>query len=79
MKTQPEPKLVHPRSVERGDAFHRTILGVRFFAGSSEEAARRGLEGGLSARRQSNVTTEGTGVPAQTILNIPPCATDCTA
>lgn len=28
-------------------SLHRTILGVRFFAGSSEEAARRGLSGGL--------------------------------
>ena len=47
MNTQPQPKLVSPRSVERSDVFHRTILGVRFFTGSSEEAARRGLEGGL--------------------------------
>jgi UDP-N-acetyl-D-mannosaminuronic acid transferase (WecB/TagA/CpsF family) len=36
-----------PSSTEHHNAIERTILGVRFFVGSSEEAARRGLEGGL--------------------------------
>ena len=31
----------------QNSSLHRTILGVRFVVGSSEEAARRGLSGGL--------------------------------
>jgi len=39
------PRLAPPTHPH--EALHRTILGVRFFAGTSEEAAQRGLSGGL--------------------------------
>ena len=47
MKFSRQNFSVRPQFPDHRDDFHRTILGVRFFAGGSEEAVRRGLNGGL--------------------------------